>query len=64
MSAWQPISSAPKDRRVMLWEDSSLPHECFGQWSEESGAWFSDDGDYLAPTYWQPLPTPPEPRDV
>lgn len=60
---WQPISTAPKDGRVIL-----------GFWSMEyvetitfrGGGWiWSNDGDTWSrggPTHWMPLPSPPEPH--
>ena len=46
MNTWQPISSAPKDRSVLLWAeveggDRSAPHGPVIAWWYEGG----DDGD-------------------
>lgn len=55
-TTWHPITSAPKDRRVLLWTDQSNWVE--GQWDSYHG-WTVDDGygswTYLydeAPTHW------------
>lgn len=52
MSEWQPIDSAPKNRRVMTKADDGseniLLFEC-GLW------WDDEDYIYSAPTHWREL---------
>jgi len=63
---WRPISTAPKDERVLVWNG----HERFvAHWArhEQRGdeAWivaeWGNEGDQILchPTHWQPLPQPP-----
>jgi len=60
-TAWQPIETAPQDRRVMVWkeatgiyisefEDGEWPMH---GWGRRGGVW------YPRPTHWMPLPEPP-----
>jgi hypothetical protein len=68
MTAWKPISEAPKHKRVLVFG----PLTDGGTYMEVSKWWFSErhvDGGcfpvvwmkgYGAPTRWQPLPAPPE----
>lgn len=62
MSDWQPIETAPKEEWVLLfWPYWNGPIPAVGIYCD--GAWDSDsaishDGD--SPTYWMPLPPPPE----
>tara|TARA_R110002072_G_scaffold100778_9_gene222058 strand:+ start:5060 stop:5746 length:687 start_codon:yes stop_codon:yes gene_type:complete len=55
MIAWQPIETAPEDRRVLLFVNNEI----------RIGIWFDEDLDDIAqkfqPTHWMPLPKPPKP---
>lgn len=57
---WQPIKTAPKGERILLWCDE---HQCavLGMWaSYHGGTFYSDEeGRELRPTHWFPLPRPP-----
>lgn len=67
---WQPIETAPKDGPGILayipsapWHDE--PHICEAFWSlwREGGGWRisdHDNGCWVEPTHWMPLPTPPK----
>lgn len=57
---WQPIETAPRDRRILLWDEQCVIGKCssiasllkqFGM-----GEWVTDVGDGIEPTAWQPLP--------
>ena len=50
---WQPIATAPKDRRVLLGAPSVVRE---GEWWEAYGGMWSVD---FSPTHWMPLPEPP-----
>lgn len=70
---WQPISSAPKDKRVLVWTGQDI---YAAQWAKnpytDEEAWVvgrfwvvgGEEDDQLIlknPTHWQPLPE--EPKD-
>ena len=67
--AWRPIATAPKDgTRVLLWcgEEIEVGYWSLTGWAgtpSERGAWIiyeaRIDTIELHPTYWQPLPLPP-----
>jgi hypothetical protein len=62
---WQPIETAPKDRRILVFE----PGDCDEEGFIDVVHWYmGDTEDYWAdwdwkkscnPTHWQPLPAPP-----
>lgn len=64
---WQPIETAPKDKRILVWSGQEI---CAAHWAQNpitgDEAWvvaeWGQDGDQalVKPTYWQSLPTPPE----
>lgn len=65
---WQPIETAPKDERVLLWTGQE---KYCGHWSKNPftnhEAWiiaeWGNDGDQALlenPTHWMPLPSYPE----
>jgi hypothetical protein len=71
MSEWQPIQTAPKDARVMLWLDGPIraPKPVFGRWIQPAnpripGFWMTEGGGSAKPTHWMPLPDPPILREV
>jgi hypothetical protein len=70
---WQPIATAPKDRKVLLYfPRDNIGVEC-GQWNKDEYAkrprpyWMGDCWRLwgvaayrgLQPTHWMPLPEPP-----
>ena len=75
MSEWQPIETAPKDERILLYRPSSYPWASvvFGKFDSDRYAkkprpYWSHDLERIAgvkdardapPTHWQPLPAPP-----
>jgi hypothetical protein len=79
-AAWQPIETAPKDRRVlgfhpshgvglMFWQTMTVGQPYADEAVETSGwrilGMFIAPGDFDQPTHWQPLPAPPAAiRDV
>lgn len=69
--AWQPIASAPKDKRILLY-GTMMPFEGLsfngpvifsGYWDEIDEAWCGTtttyDGPFFRATHWQSLPEPP-----
>ena len=71
MSRWQPIKSAPKDRRLLLFglmcQHEGLridgPEVFTGYWDNIDSAWCGSgstvEGPFYVPTHWRPLPDPP-----
>lgn len=72
MGEWQDISTAPKDRMLLVWDDDT-GHPDVARWNEAVGAFLIGfpDGDAVegdpevvgatlyGASYWQPLPPPP-----
>lgn len=64
MIEWQPIKSAPKDKKIILYgefKNSSIKHIIFGYY-EIGGyteGWVSNGNEFY-PTHWMPRPNPPE----
>lgn len=64
---WQPIETAPKDRRVLLWGRywngvDKFQHPLIGIWDPNVGRWIIP-GEFrfgVHPSYWMPLPPPPK----
>jgi hypothetical protein len=66
---WQPIETAPKDRRIRMFVDGEEKH---GRWDDDKYAkkprphWRWEGGYSITnvrtnqPTHWMPLPAPPE----
>lgn len=65
-TGWQPIETAPKDGRSILFASLTDDHVMVGEsrWDSVVGKWswpwFSD----TVPKYWMPLPTPPASDEV
>ena len=62
--AWQPIETAPKDRKILLYDPSyGGLHDPAGEGSifvgQFSGGWADGDFD-MQPTHWMPLAEPPK----
>lgn len=62
-SAWQPRSTAPKDRRILVSCSHSAPYPVMiAQWDGAQGKYVSHDKGSEGKTWtierWQPLPTP------
>lgn len=60
-SGWQPISTAPKDKEVLLFFGNRAT---VGAWIGDSivhkrSLWMGNGGWALEPTHWAPLPEPP-----
>lgn len=64
---WQPIETAPKDKTpILVTAKNEVP--CVVRWSVIYGewemvhinGWDPDSRLPLEPTYWMPLPAPPE----
>lgn len=72
--AWAPIETAPKDGTWILltggevdpeeWYAEVTPPAVVALWDEDRWSFCSWDGrfrsKYLRPTYWMPIPKPPE----
>lgn len=72
MSDWQPIETAPKDQRILLFRSG---HVVCGRWNDDRYArtprpyWTHDnertfgvvDARKSPPQFWMPLPPPPRP---
>lgn len=63
MSAWQPISTAPKDGTpLLIWTEGAHLIHLF--WKNDHWEWLGGgrcpDGQYHM-THWMPLPEPPAP---
>lgn len=64
---WQPIETAPKAQRVLVWsgEEQYCAHWAKNPFTNDE-AWivaeWGDDGDQalVKPTHWMPLPEPPK----
>ncbi len=73
MSEWQPIESAPRDRRILLWSPTFGGRAIGGRYDDDKYAskprpyWTLDNERICGvstcraqpPTHWQPLPEPP-----
>lgn len=71
---WQPIETAPRDRRVLLWgrywSDGQgwFSDALSGWWSAELERWEANGGLHsysfgVRPTHWMPLPAPPQTKE-
>ena len=75
-TAWRPISTAPQDgTHVLVWDGTYAIGAWFSRGWGEAAGWYvpdpaasdermwlhGDRGCDLNPTYWQPLPIPPDP---
>lgn len=71
MATWEPLTTAPKDRLVLLWDDD-VGHPEVARWNEGVHSWLIGypDGDadnskevvpftVFAPTHWMELPAKP-----
>jgi hypothetical protein len=57
---WQPIETAPMDRRLLLWDGIWVSAGAYVDY--DSMGWIMDSeypGDVSNPTHWMPLPAPP-----
>jgi hypothetical protein len=61
MSEWQPISTAPKDREILLLVDVVIGPMLAvqGCWCSD-GEWVDINGDLFSATHWIPLPDQPK----
>jgi hypothetical protein len=60
MSTWQPIETAPRDKRVLLFHRYlSIDHIGVGFWDGSAGCFNAYGFGYCRPTHWMPLPAPP-----
>lgn len=61
LSEWQPIETAPKEVKVIVWSQAivcpCIAYRIEGQWADSEGDW--DLRDDEQPTHWMPLPEPP-----
>jgi hypothetical protein len=59
MKEWKPISTAPKDRDILVCQSQNGLIKV-GHWEEYSGMWHTDiAGSMQGITHWMELPTPP-----
>jgi hypothetical protein len=66
MTDWLPIESAPKDywTDILVWAGGNVT---LSSWEDGKDTGFpegwidhrADDGVYISPTHWMPLPAPP-----
>lgn len=56
LNPWQPIETAPKDRRILLF--ASVP--VIGWYDDRNNVWRSTDSKKLYATHWQELPEDPK----
>lgn len=61
LTEWREISTAPKDRQILLYDKDSYPCVAQGFW-EGSWVMYSEDGfkSSCDPTHYMILPEPPE----
>jgi hypothetical protein len=60
-SSWRPMTSAPVDESVLLWEEATQGHyvATYGDGIHGAG-WYDRKGrEVFSPTHWMPIPTPP-----
>jgi hypothetical protein len=59
---WQPIETAPTDKRILAWSKNGKQMVVF--WVNEVNFWYVPGLTQLpylyAPTHWMPLPAPPK----
>jgi hypothetical protein len=71
--SWQPIETAPKNDRLLLFGQLRQPFEGLrvngpevfsGYWDDIDSAWCGSgstaNGPFYNATHWQPLPAPPD----
>lgn len=62
---WQPIESAPRDGKCLLWVDTDDGGEVMVLQRDADGIWVYDSEPivcadfWMDPTHWMPLPPPP-----
>lgn len=66
---WQPIETAPRDRRkdenrgppLQLFQRGFAPMTgCWFQMQGQKTGWWNVGGKPFSPTHWRPLPSPPQ----
>jgi hypothetical protein len=59
---WQPIDTAPKDKRVLIYDGECVYIASYEYDSEmEINAWIESDNFWISNvTHWMPLPEPPK----
>lgn len=58
-SGWQPIETAPRDKKIVVYADS-IKCTYMAYWVEADEDWFVFGNGSAMLTHWQPLPDPPE----
>lgn len=75
IECWQPIETAPKDRRILVWSPTFYGRAVGAKWEPDTYSnrprpWWQLDDYRLCgvimcrekpPTHWMPLPEPPTP---
>lgn len=61
MSEWQPIETAPRNVRVLVWRKNEPGYERRRMDVDiyRAGVWWKSRRN-MQPTHWQPLPEPPQ----
>ncbi len=61
MREWQPIETAPKDKRVLLFDGDWVSAGAYTDYDNFGWVMDSDEGPHSGPgpTHWMPLPAPP-----
>lgn len=69
MTTPQPIATAPKGRRILVYCPRKIESEGWwqvGTFDEDTCRWIDDDYEpgcmLVQPTYWMPWPQPPQPQ--
>lgn len=57
LNPWQPIETAPKDRRILLFYNGI---KTVGMWGQKYKCWLDEVNFCVEPTHWQELPEDPK----
>lgn len=56
----EPISTAPKDKTIIVWNPHTLVDEKVSfdsSWGGGRGAWFTEQGKLIGAKFWNPMQT-------
>jgi Protein of unknown function (DUF551) len=60
MGEWQPIETAPKRKRVILYYPPEVRERAYASLSAMYAVDYPNRGEHRKPTHWMPLPEPPK----